>query len=181
MLLVQQSSSNYLVYLLFRPGFGSVAFRNSISAFNALSVRGEVDILSGSQQSTTLTQLSSQEDYKEDSIGSAGSLANRSVKSNERVGNLYDEEEEEDLSDGDSLTGENYTSLHMFLAAIGLSQWSPAFVKEKIDLEALMLLSEADLSDSLGMPLGSRKKLMKAIKDRRAAIEEPDELTDNRL
>lgn len=25
-----------------RPGFGSVAFRHSISAFNALSIRGEV-------------------------------------------------------------------------------------------------------------------------------------------
>ena len=134
--------------------------------------------MSGSQQSRALTQHSCQEDYKEDSIGSAGSLANRSVKSNERLGNLYDEE---DLSDSDSMTGENYTSLHMFLAAMGLSQWSPAFVKEKIDLEALMLLSEADLSESLGMPLGSRKKLMKAIKDRRAAIEEPEELTDSRL
>ena len=57
----------------------------------------------------------------------------------------------------------------MFLAATGLSQWSPAFVKEKIDLDALMLLSEADLSDSLGMPLGSRRKLMKAIKDKEKA------------
>ena len=83
--------------------------------------------------------------------------------------NLSDEEEEEDLSEGDSMTGENYTSLHMFLAATGLSQWSPAFVKEKIDLDALMLLSEADLSDSLGMPLGSRRKLMKAIKDKEKA------------
>ena len=27
---------------LSRPGFGSVAFRNSISAFNALSIRGKV-------------------------------------------------------------------------------------------------------------------------------------------
>ena len=69
----------------------------------------------------------------------------------------------------------------MFLAAMGLSEWSPTFVKEKIDLEALMLLSESDLSDSLGMPLGSRKKLMKAIRERRQAIEEPEELTDSRL
>ena len=91
------------------------------------------------------------------------------------------EEEDEYLSDQESETGENYTSLHMFLAAMGLSDWSPKFVKEKIDLEALMLLSESDLSESLGMPLGSRKKLMKAIEDRRQAIEEPEELTDSRL
>ena len=121
------------------------------------------------------------EEYKEDSIGSAGSLANRSVRSNERVQETYEEEEEEYMSDADSMTGENYTSLHMFLAAMGLSDWSPKFVKEKIDLEALMLLSESDLSESLGMPLGSRKKLMKAIEDRRQAIEEPEELTDSRL
>ena len=123
------------------------------------------------------------EDYKEDSIGSAGSLANRSVRSNERVRDTYDEEEEEEeyMSDTDSVTGENYTTLHMFLAAMGLSDWSSKFVKEKIDLEALMLLSESDLSESLGMPLGSRKKLMKAIEDRRQAIEEPEELTDSRL
>ena len=120
------------------------------------------------------------EDYKEDSIGSAGSLANRSVRSHERVRDTYDEEEEY-MSDTDSVTGENYTTLHMFLAAMGLSDWSSKFVKEKIDLEALMLLSESDLSESLGMPLGSRKKLMKAIEDRRQAIEEPEELTDSRL
>ena len=120
------------------------------------------------------------EDYKEDSIGSAGSLANRSVRSHERVRDTYDEEEEY-MSDTDSVTGENYTTLHMFLAAMGLSDWSSKFVKEKIDLEALMLLSESDLSESLGMPLGSRKKLMKAIEDRRQAIDEPEELTDSRL
>ena len=94
---------------------------------------------------------------------------------------MYEEEDEDDLSDTDSMTGENYTSLHMFLAAMGLSQWSPRFVKEKIDLEALMLLSESDLRDSLGLPLGSVKNLMKAIQERREAIEEPDELTDSRL
>jgi len=57
-----------------RPGFGSVAFRNSISAFNAMS---------------------------------------------------------------------------MFLAAIGLHDWAPKFIRERIDLEALMLLSENDLGEVL--------------------------------
>ena len=39
-----------------------------------------------------------EEEYKDDSIGSAGSLANRSVKSSERVGQPVWEEEDEDLS-----------------------------------------------------------------------------------
>ena len=69
----------------------------------------------------------------------------------------------------------------MFLAAIGLHDWTPKFVREKIDLEALMLLSENDLGDVLGMPLGPRKKLLKAVNERREAMEEPDVITDSRL
>ena len=70
------------------------------------------------------------------------------------------------FADDESDSGEDYTSLHMFLAAHGLSEWLPRLKKEKIDLDALMLLSESDLANDLGMPLGHRKKLMKAIIDR---------------
>jgi len=159
----EEERDNYVVEpssIFNRPGFGSVAFRHSISAFNAMSVRGE-------------------DDYKEDSIGSAGSLANRSNKSQERPGQDIWEEEEDDLSDSSDV--EDYTSLHMFLAAHGLMDWASKLTREKIDLDALMLLTEADLADSLGMPLGHRKKLMKAIEDRRRDMEEPDSLTDTRF
>ena len=81
----------------------------------------------------------------------------------------------------DSSEVEDYTSLHMFLAAHGLMDWASKLTREKIDLDALMLLTEADLADSLGMPLGHRKKLMKAIEDRRRDMEEPDSLTDTRF
>ena len=77
--------------------------------------------------------------------------------------------------------GEDYTSLHMFLAAHGLLDWANKLTKEKIDLDALMLLSEADLADSLGMPLGPRKKLLKAIQDRRNDLDEPDVMSDTRF
>lgn len=111
---------------------------------------------------------------KEDSIGSAGSLANRSERSQEKVEELWEDEEEE-LSgetldrlacsgltsdnywtDADSMSGADYTSLAMFLAATGLHDWTQRFVREKIDLETLMLLTEADLADSMKMPLGTR-------------------------
>jgi len=143
-----------------RPGFGSVAFRNSIAAFNALSIRGE-------------------EENKEDSIGSAGSLAHRSEKSRGGMNDMW--EEEDDLSDSDSAPGAEFTSLQMFLAAVGLHEWTPKFVRERIDLEALMLLSEEDLADVLGLPLGPRKKLMKAINERKQDMEEPDVISDSRL
>ena len=83
--------------------------------------------------------------------------------------------------DSDSDSGGDYTSLQMFLAAVGLHDWTPKFVREKIDLEALMLLNENDLGDVLGMPLGSRKKLLKAINERRKDMDEPEEFHDSRL
>jgi len=162
----ERESDTYLVEpssIFNRPGFGSVAFRHSISAFNALSVRDE-------------------DEYKDDSIGSAGSLANRSNKSQERRQRQQIwEEEEDELSDELSDDESDYTSLHMFLAAHGLMDWAGKLTKERIDLDALMLLSEADLSDSLSMPLGPRKKLMKAVADRRRDMEDPDELTDTQF
>ena len=85
------------------------------------------------------------------------------------------------ILDSDSGSGAEYTSLQMFLAAVGLHDWTPKFVREKIDLEALMLLSENDLGDVLGMPLGPRKKLLKAINERRKDMEDPEEIDESRL
>lgn len=81
-----------------------------------------------------------------------------------------DEEEEDD----------DKTPLYFFLAAVGLEEFIEPFVKEKFDLESLMLVSEADLV-SMKIPLGHRRKLMKAINDRKAAIENPDEMEDSHL
>merc|ERR1712130_108026 len=53
-----------------RPGFGSVAFRNS-AAFNALDIRGGGD-----------------------SIGSAGSLAHRSERSNGKMSQMWEDDDE---------------------------------------------------------------------------------------
>jgi len=135
-----------------RPGFGSVAFRNSISAFNAMSIHNQDE---------------------GDSIGSAGSLAQP-----RGVAEVWGEEGE--LSDSEEDDSAEFTSLTMFLAAIGLHDWAPKFIRERIDLEALMLLGEADLGD-LGMQMGPRKKLLKAVAERRRAMEEPEEIHDSRL
>ena len=43
-----------------------------------------------------------------------------------------------------------------------------------------MLLTEDDLK-SLGLGMGPRKKLLKAINDRKAALEDPGEVSDSRL
>lgn len=55
------------------------------------------------------------------------------------------------------------------------------FIKEKFDLDSLMLVNEADLK-SMNIPLGHRRKLLKAIHDRKAAIDDsPDEMEDSHL
>lgn len=70
--------------------------------------------------------------------------------------------------------------MELFLAAAGLSKYIPTFVEEKIDLEALMLLSEEDLK-SMGIEMGPRRKLLRAVDERRAALAEPGEVTDSKL
>ena len=72
------------------------------------------------------------------------------------------------------------SALHLFLTAAGIAEFIPTFVREQIDLAALELLSDQDLLE-LGVPLGPRKKLQKALSERKAAIEEPGELGDTQL
>ena len=49
-----------------------------------------------------------------------------------------------------------------WLADLGLSQYAPAFSENLIDFEVLPDLTEDDLRE-LGLPMGPRKKLLKAI------------------
>ena len=96
-------------------------------------------------------------------------------------------EDEDELSgdektflDSDSGSGAEYTSLQMLLAAVGLHDWTQ-FARENIDLEALLVLNENDFGDVLGTPLGPRKKLLKAISERRRDMEEPEDISNCRL
>lgn len=59
--------------------------------------------------------------------------------------------------------------IETFLGTHGLSDLVEIFAKERIDLDALMLLSEDDLK-SLNVLLGPRRKLLKAIEERRARL-----------
>ncbi|XP_017461197.1 PREDICTED: Usher syndrome type-1G protein homolog, partial [Rhagoletis zephyria] len=52
---------------------------------------------------------------------------------------------------------------------LGLRQYYDVFEAEAIDIEALMLLTEADFV-SLGIPLGPRRKLLNAIRQRRRLL-----------
>ncbi|XP_045604686.1 pre-mRNA splicing regulator USH1G isoform X2 [Procambarus clarkii] len=138
--------------LFARPGFGSVAFRtNSITA--TLSSLA----ISGSES----TRASSAGD-------SSTSLPYRQAA---------EPWEEEDLPSDDESEA---TPVYLFLAAAGLVDFIPTFAKEHIDIDALMLLSEEDLI-SMKLPIGPRRKLLKAIADRKSTIDDPGEVLDSKL
>ncbi|KAJ9583596.1 hypothetical protein L9F63_022069, partial [Diploptera punctata] len=159
-----------------RPGFGSVAFRNSISA--TLSALPRTD-----DKESTVTSNSEKGgvgggSVTEDcSIGSAGSLAKRNQRNAQDLPWDNEDVESDDDTSGDP---PQWSPLQLFLMSAGLSEFVSVFVSEQIDLAALMLLTEDDLK-TLGLGMGPRKKLIKAINDRKSALADPGEVLDSRL
>ena len=54
------------------------------------------------------------------------------------------------------------TDLKQWLATLGLGEYCETLMKQRVDLDVLTDLSEADLAD-LGVPLGDRKRMMRGI------------------
>eukprot|EP00096_Caligus_rogercresseyi_P012153 TRINITY_DN5008_c0_g1_i1.p1 TRINITY_DN5008_c0_g1~~TRINITY_DN5008_c0_g1_i1.p1 ORF type:complete len:403 (-),score=114.62 TRINITY_DN5008_c0_g1_i1:697-1905(-) len=96
------------------------------------------------------------------SIGSAGSFA-------ERI-------DFDDLS----LEERPKEDIDVLLCSLGLSEFSDVFHSEKVDIEALSLLSEEDLK-SMNIPIGARRKLLKAIDERKEEIHESIIIKDSSL
>jgi hypothetical protein len=59
-----------------------------------------------------------------------------------------------------SASGEH--NLRRWLESVGLSEYAALFVRHRIDLDALLNLTEPDLA-KLGVPLGDRKRLRRAM------------------
>ncbi|KAG6450355.1 LOW QUALITY PROTEIN: Usher syndrome type-1G protein homolog [Manduca sexta] len=143
-----------------RPGFGSVAFRRSITA--------------------TLGSMPGAAVGEDLSIGSAGSLAARHAyqpaewTSPQSESSTITSDEEGEAEDS------GYGSLERFLTAWGLSQYVQKFKDEQIDLDALMLLTESDMK-SLGLPLGPYRKLVTAVQERKQALTNPGPIIDTAI
>ncbi|KAI4888106.1 hypothetical protein NFI96_021831, partial [Prochilodus magdalenae] len=75
---------------------------------------------------------------------------------------------------------EESTPLDAFLNSISLLDFAPVFVREKLDLEALMLCSDDDLK-GIRIQLGPRKKILEAAARRKAVLEQPGVLKDTFL
>ena len=75
---------------------------------------------------------------------------------------------------------ENDSPLATFLQSLDLIDHIQLLHKEKLDLEALALCEEKDLSD-IGLPLGPRKKILNAIQRRQALLKKPGRMVDTEL
>lgn len=165
--------------LFTRPGLGTMVFRRNYMSGGMFGIgsRDEVSV-AGSEPvgrapnvrlSGQLPQWSPS--FDEDSIGSALSLQERNLQELPW--------EETDVGLDEDLEPEN-NPLETFLASQGLSEFMPIFRKEKIDLEALLLCSDQDLS-SIHIPLGPRKKLLDACKRRLDTLEDPEAIKDTEM
>ncbi|XP_037670539.1 ankyrin repeat and SAM domain-containing protein 4B [Choloepus didactylus] len=107
------------------------------------------------------------------------------------IGEAEADEEGEENGHGDDLPwGEDEveweedmvdaTPLEVFLQSHHLEEFIPIFVREQIDLEALLLCSDEDLR-SIQMQLGPRKKVLNAIDRRKQVLQQPGQLVDTSL
>lgn len=148
--------------ILNRPGLGNVVFgRNRIFSPEDISdSRRELGLTMSSELFQRQGEAEADEEGEE----------------NNHEGDLpWDEDEvewEEDVVDA--------TALEVFLQSHYLEEFLPIFMREQIDLEALLLCSDEDLQ-SIHMQLGPRKKVLNAINRRKRALQQPGQLVDTNL
>ncbi|XP_038619254.1 ankyrin repeat and SAM domain-containing protein 4B [Tachyglossus aculeatus] len=103
---------------------------------------------------------------------------------NNDEGDLEAEEEDDVLWDEVGVAWEedeeDITPLEVFLLSQDLGEFIPVFMREQIDLEALMLCSDEDLQ-SIQMHLGPRKKVLNAINKRKQVLQQPGKMMDTSL
>ncbi len=124
-----------------RPGFGSVAFRR------------------GSMASALMAAAAAERNSNGNS-------------NNSNTGSTGDGDGDSDSSSSSSLSGaggsdyDGGESVAVFLSGLGLQKYAKVFAREKIDLETLMLLTDANLSE-MAVEMGPRKKILRAIEERK--------------
>ena len=157
-----------------RPGFGSVSFlQRPVTSETMMSLPSNPtseELDSSVDIDTTTTVNGRRGSGGSDSIGTLGSLAHRMKNipwNDEDLGNIDDDNEEG-------------SSLELFLAANHLTEFISLFSQEKIDLDALMLCSDADLKE-IGVPLGPRRKILDAVCRRKETLDEPGTVYDSYL
>ncbi|KAI4822464.1 hypothetical protein KUCAC02_008014 [Chaenocephalus aceratus] len=142
-----------------RPGLGGLIFMKKMGLDSE-------DIPSGNNESLGYLVQNEMFDAEEDAAGFDG-IDTDLPWDQEDLGLDDNEDQETSPLDG-------------FLSAISLPEFSPAFSREHLDLEALMLCSDEDLK-GIHIQLGPRKKILEAVARRKKALESPGTMTDSCL
>lgn len=143
-----------------RPGLGGLIFMNK------MGMESE-DVPSGNNESLGYLVQNQLFEGKEDAAGFDGSGDADLPWHQEDLG--LDDDEDDETS-----------PLDVFLSAISLAEFSLAFSKEHLDLEALMLCTDEDLK-GIRIQLGPRKKILEAVAHRKDALENPGIIKDSCL
>ncbi|EDW72341.1 uncharacterized protein Dwil_GK20770 [Drosophila willistoni] len=152
---------------------GSIAFRRSVTAaLSQLQVNTDT-----SSSTSTMRQAQNKGHNNNNNNKPKGRLYLNLSDDTDSEGGGHDMYSDEDDEDDQETAG---SALQRFLAVWALEEYLPVFQKQEIDLETLMLLTEADLK-SLSLPLGPFRKLTFAIQERRNALANPGPLVDSRL
>ncbi|NWS37682.1 ANS4B protein, partial [Probosciger aterrimus] len=145
-----------------RPGLGKIVFGRNLAADVNLETVSSGKEDTSFKMSSELFQFENAENGREDDAEKGADIP----WYEEEV--IWDDEEAEN------------TPLEVFLASQMLDEFLPVFMREKIDLDALMLCSDEDLQ-SIQMELGPRKKVLNAVNKRKQALKTPGKTVDTCL
>lgn len=143
-----------------RPGLGDLIFVKKMGLDSE-------DIPRGNNESLGYLVQNELFEAEEDAAGFEGSGDTDLPWFQEDLG--LDDDEDEDNA-----------PLDVFLSAISLTEFTLAFSREHLDLEALMLCSDEDLK-GIRIQLGPRKKILEAVARRKNALENPGIVKDSCL
>uniref|UniRef100_A0A3B3ZYU3 SAM domain-containing protein n=1 Tax=Periophthalmus magnuspinnatus TaxID=409849 RepID=A0A3B3ZYU3_9GOBI len=127
-----------------RPGLGTMVFRRNYRP------RGQdQSSVAGSEPTRNAPNVQLRGGLRSPSLDSVSNFSSVSVEGN------WEHDQEQYLT----------SPLEVFMASLGLQDFTQVFIREALDLEALLLCTEDDLNE-VDIPLGPRKKLMDALNRR---------------
>ncbi|XP_054624859.1 pre-mRNA splicing regulator USH1G-like [Dunckerocampus dactyliophorus] len=156
--------------LFTRPGLGTMVFRRNYARGAAFGVRWRDEAsVAGSEPAG-----------RAPNVRLRGRLPRHSSSfDKDSIKSALSPWEESDASLDEDLEPQS-SPLETFLVSHNLAEFIVIFRREKIDLEALLICSDQDLS-SVHVPLGPRKKILEACKRRRDTLGGPDAIEDTYL
>ncbi|XP_053541239.1 pre-mRNA splicing regulator USH1G [Ictalurus punctatus] len=164
--------------LFSRPGLGTLVFRRNygsdgVQEDDSYSVEGQVS--SWREQNIH---------FREGICLGRPSLDQDTISNRLLKAFLWDCDDGNDDDDDDEVEYDGLqhcsSPLEVFLVSQGLGEFLFLFVKEQMDLEALMLCSEPNLC-IINVPLGPRKKLLEACSRRRHTLQRARAMCDTQL